>query len=111
VKQLADGDGECALLPEWRGTCGRVDQVVIGDNEMVVFGECAAENTASIVLRGPNTDAQNEVNGAPRDALNAVKRVTESHHVVAGADASRRVSRCISIGRDGSQGPRNRSRY
>jgi T-complex protein 1 subunit alpha len=61
-----------------------VEQVAIGDNEMIVFRECAAENSASIVLRGPNTFTLDEANRTLRDALNSVKRVIESHHVIAG---------------------------
>jgi T-complex protein 1 subunit alpha len=84
VKQLVDADGEFAFDPAWLGSCRLVEQVVIGDNEMVVFRECATERSASIVLRGPNTYALDEANRALRDALNSVKRVVESHHVVAG---------------------------
>jgi T-complex protein 1 subunit alpha len=84
VKNLVDADGEQAFDPAWLGRCGVVEQVVIGDNEMVVFREGAAENSASIVLRGPNTFTLDEANRTLRDALNAVKRVVESRHVVAG---------------------------
>jgi T-complex protein 1 subunit alpha len=89
VKQLVDAEGEFAFDPAWLGSCGLVEQVVIGDNEMVVFRECAAERSASIVLRGPNTYALDEANRALRDALNSVKRVVESHHIVAGGGTVR----------------------
>jgi T-complex protein 1 subunit alpha len=84
VKQLCDADGEEAFLPEWLGHAASIAQVPIGDNEMVVISEGKANNSASIVLRGPNTYALDEANRALRDALNSVKRVVESHHVVAG---------------------------
>jgi T-complex protein 1 subunit alpha len=84
VKNLVDAEGEQAFDPAWLGRCGAVEQVVIGDNEMIVFREGAAENSASIVLRGPNTFTLDEANRTLRDALNAVKRVIESRHVVAG---------------------------
>ena len=84
VKQIVDDEGNQAFDPAWLGSCKLVEQVPIGDNEMVVLRECAKENSASIVLRGPNTFTLDEANRALRDALNAVKRVVESHHVVAG---------------------------
>jgi T-complex protein 1 subunit alpha len=84
VKNLVDADGEQAFDPAWLGRCGKVEQVAIGDNEMIVFRDGAAENSASIILRGPNTFTLDEANRTLRDALNAVKRVVESHHVVAG---------------------------
>ena len=84
VKQIVDDEGNQAFDPAWLGSCKLVEQVPIGDNEMVVLRDCAKENSASIVLRGPNTFTLDEANRALRDALNAVKRVVESHHVVAG---------------------------
>jgi T-complex protein 1 subunit alpha len=84
IKQLIDENGEQTFNPSWLGSCGSVEQIPIGDNEMIVIREGAAENSASIVLRGPNTFTLDEANRGLRDALNSVKRVVESHHVCAG---------------------------
>ncbi|OHT02513.1 T-complex protein 1 subunit alpha [Tritrichomonas foetus] len=87
IKQVVDEDGNQAFDPSWLGSARLVEQVPIGDNEMVVIRDGAAENSASIVLRGPNTFALDEANRTLRDALSAVKRVVESHHVVSGGGA------------------------
>lgn len=87
VKQLIDDEGGEKFDPAWLGSCKVCEQIPIGDNEMIVFRDCAAENSASIVLRGPNTFTLDEANRSLRDALNAVKRVVESHHVVSGGGA------------------------
>ncbi|KAK8889494.1 Alpha subunit of chaperonin-containing T-complex [Tritrichomonas musculus] len=84
IKQVVDEEGNQKFDPAWLGRAKSVEQVPIGDNEMIVVRDGAAENSASIVLRGPNTFALDEANRTIRDALSAVKRVVESHHVVAG---------------------------
>jgi len=84
VKQLIDEDGKQVFDPSWLGHADKIEQVPVGDNEMIVLSGCAAENTASIVLRGPNTFTLDEANRSLRDALYAVKRVIESHHVIVG---------------------------
>lgn len=84
VKEVVDAEGNTVFDPAWLGTCKCVEQVPIGDNEMIVIREGSAENSASIVLRGPNTYALDEANRTLRDALSAIKRVIESHHVVSG---------------------------
>ena len=84
VRQLIDEDGKQVFDPAWLGKADLIEQIPVGDNEMLVLRGCAAENSASIVLRGPNTFTLDEANRALRDALFAVKRVIESHHVVVG---------------------------
>jgi len=87
VRQLIDEDGGEKFDPAWLGSAKLCEQVPIGDNEMIVFRDCAMENTASLILRGPNTFTLEEANRTLRDALSAVKRVIESKHVVSGGGA------------------------
>ncbi|KAH0794143.1 T-complex protein 1 subunit alpha [Histomonas meleagridis] len=87
IKEVVDAEGNTKFDPSWLGRCKCVEQVPIGDNEMIVIREAAAENSASIVLRGPNTYTLDEANRTLRDALNAIKRVVESHHVTSGGGA------------------------
>ncbi|OHT13956.1 T-complex protein 1 subunit alpha [Tritrichomonas foetus] len=87
IKQVVDEEGNQSFDPSWLGSARLVEQVPIGDNEMTIIRDGAAENSASIVLRGPNTFALDEANRTLRDALSAVKRVIESHHVVSGGGA------------------------
>lgn len=87
VKEVVDAEGNTVFDPAWLGTCKCVEQVPIGDNEMIVVREGSAENSASIVLRGPNTYALDEANRTLRDALSAIKRVIESHHIISGGGA------------------------
>ena len=87
VKQLIDEEGNYVFDPSWLGSAKVCEQIPIGDNEMIVFRDCVMENTASIVLRGPNTFTLEEANRTLRDALNAVKRVVESKHIVSGGGA------------------------
>lgn len=84
INQVVDEEGNQHFDPSWLGHARCVEQVPIGDNEMIVVHDGATENSASIVLRGPNTFALDEANRTLRDALSAVKRVIESHHVIAG---------------------------
>lgn len=87
VKQLVDAEGNHHFDSAWLGEAEVCEQVPIGDNEMVIFRGCKSENSASIVLRGPNTFTIEEANRSLRDALSAVKRVIESKHVVSGGGA------------------------
>ena len=87
VKQLINDDCGESFDPAWLGSAELIEEVPIGDNRMTVFRGCAKENSASIVLRGPNTYTLEEANRSLRDALFAVKRVIESKHVVSGGGA------------------------
>ena len=87
MTQIFDEDGNDTFKPEWLGECDVCEQVVVGYNEMLVLRGGKKETTASIVLRGPNTFALEEANRTLRDALSAVKRVIESHHIVSGGGA------------------------
>ncbi|EAY10703.1 chaperonin subunit alpha1 CCTalpha, putative [Trichomonas vaginalis G3] len=87
VSQLISEDGGETFDPAWLGEAELIEQVPVGDNQMTIFRGCAKENSASIVLRGPNTFTLEEANRSLRDALFAVKRVIESKHIVAGGGA------------------------
>ena len=87
VKQLINEEGGESFDPAWLGSAALIEEVPVGDNKMTVFRGCAKENSASIVLRGPNTYTLEEANRSLRDALFAVKRVIESKHIVAGGGA------------------------
>lgn len=84
---LANMEGEESFPVEMLGSAKEVSQEWISDREMIFIRDCVESKTASIVLRGANEFALDEMERSVHDALCAVKRTLESKMVVPGGGA------------------------
>jgi T-complex protein 1 subunit alpha len=88
VTTLADMEGEESFDLAALGTCTAVQEVRIGDGEMLHFdGCCGGAGASTIVLRGANEYMLDEMDRALHDALCVVKRMLESNTLVPGGGA------------------------
>jgi len=94
ITTLADLDGNESIDVETQiGSCRAVQEIRVGDGEMLQFLDCqggsvAKTNGAStILLRGANEYMLDEMDRALHDALCVVKRMLESKTLVAGGGA------------------------
>jgi len=88
VVTMADMDGNETFDPDNLGTCDAVREERLGDGETLYAYGCAGRGACTIVLRGANEYALDEMDRALHDALCVVKRSLESHSLVAGGGAS-----------------------
>lgn len=86
VTTMADMDGNEVLEEESLGTCDSVEEVRVGDGELMYFHGCSGA-AATIVLRGPNEYMLDEMHRALHDSLSVVKRMLETNTLVAGGGA------------------------
>jgi T-complex protein 1 subunit alpha len=84
VSTLSDFDGGETFQADWLGSCERVAQERVGDNELITMRGCAQSRTASILLRGANEHLLDEMERSMHDALCVVKRCLEAGRVVPG---------------------------
>lgn len=70
------------------GHAEEVSQERVSDDECIVVRGPRAHTAASLILRGPNDYALDEIERSMHDSLSAVKRVLESGRVVPGAGAA-----------------------
>lgn len=108
VTTLADMDGDESFDITAIGTCQRVQEVRIGDGEMLHFYDCHVQQpklttnddnhednvqnnmsgaASTIILRGANEYMLDEMDRALHDALCVVKRMLESNTLVPGGGA------------------------
>ena len=87
VTTLGDLDGNESFDASLLGSAKLVEQVRVADDELILIKGAAKETSASVILRGSNYFALDEIERSLHDALCIVKRVLESGHVVAGGGA------------------------
>ena len=87
ISTLADEEGGETFDPSCVGTCGKVQQVPVADQELILFTDPPKKGTASIILRGPNSLMLDELERSLHDSLCIIKRVLESGYVVPGGGA------------------------
>jgi T-complex protein 1 subunit alpha len=81
---LVNLEGEESFDPAALGTCEDVVTERYADDEMLLFKGCKNQNSSSIILRGPNSVALEEMDRSLHDVLSIVKRTVESNKVVPG---------------------------
>merc|ERR1712176_386396 len=86
VTTMADMDGNEVLEEDALGTCDSVEEVRVGDGELMYFRGCSGA-ASTIVLRGPNEYMLDEMDRALHDSLSVVKRMLETNTLVAGGGA------------------------
>ena len=89
VTTMADMDGEESFDTTVLGKCMTVQEVRIGDGEMIHFDGTGigGEGASTIILRGANEYMIDEMDRALHDALCVVKRMLESNTLVPGGGA------------------------
>lgn len=75
------------LTPDDLGIAGMVEEVLVGNGEMIFIRECPSPTTVSIVLRGGTEQVVDNLARAMNDALRVVGVVIEDGRVVAGGGA------------------------
>eukprot|EP00977_Amphora_coffeiformis_P014897 scaffold4244_cov167-Amphora_coffeaeformis.AAC.10 len=84
---LADMEGEESVDPAALGSCTAVQEVRVGDGEMLHFEGCQGQGASTIVLRGANEYMLDEMERGLHDTLCVVKRMLESNTLVPGGGA------------------------
>eukprot|EP01104_Vermistella_antarctica_P003502 TRINITY_DN1371_c0_g1_i1.p1 TRINITY_DN1371_c0_g1~~TRINITY_DN1371_c0_g1_i1.p1 ORF type:complete len:565 (+),score=174.70 TRINITY_DN1371_c0_g1_i1:48-1697(+) len=84
---LVNLEGELAFDPAALGSADEVAQERIADDELIVIKGCKTSRTASVIMRGPNFNALDEMERALHDSICVVKRVLESNSIVPGGGA------------------------
>ncbi|XP_039250655.2 T-complex protein 1 subunit alpha-like [Styela clava] len=84
---LANLEGEESFDVSQLGYAEEVTQERVCDDELLLIKSPKARSAASIILRGPNELALDEMERSVHDALCVVKRVMESRSVVPGGGA------------------------
>eukprot|EP00127_Corallochytrium_limacisporum_P002150 Clim_evm44s108 gene=Clim_evmTU44s108 len=87
VSTLADLEGEETFTESMLGHAAEVAQERISDDELIVLRGMKNHGSSSIILRGPNLYALDEMERSVHDSLCVVKRVLESKALVAGGGA------------------------
>ncbi|MCD4765019.1 MAG: TCP-1/cpn60 chaperonin family protein [Methanosarcinales archaeon] len=72
------------LTPDDLGTAGIVEEVMVGNGEMIFIRDCPDKKTISIILRGGTEQVVDNLARAMHDALMVVGVVLEDGRVVAG---------------------------
>ena len=72
------------LTPDDLGTAGVVEEVMVGNSEMIFIRDLPKSNVVSIILRGGTEQVVNNLARAMNDALRVVGVVIEDGRVVAG---------------------------
>ena len=84
---LMDIEGEETFKASSLGSCEKVYEERLGDNDYLFFTGAKNTTAQAIVLRGANEYMLDEVERSVHDAISAVKRVVESNSVVVGGGA------------------------
>eukprot|EP00005_Dracoamoeba_jomungandri_P008234 CAMPEP_0174272826 /NCGR_PEP_ID=MMETSP0439-20130205/52531_1 /TAXON_ID=0 /ORGANISM="Stereomyxa ramosa, Strain Chinc5" /LENGTH=498 /DNA_ID=CAMNT_0015363619 /DNA_START=139 /DNA_END=1635 /DNA_ORIENTATION=- len=84
---MADLEGDESFDPAHLGHADSVSQIRVADEELIVVQGCKSTKTSSIIIRGPNSYALEEIERSMHDAICIVKRALESQTVVAGGGA------------------------
>lgn len=75
------------LTPDVLGTCGKFEEVQLGNERYNMFTECASTKSSTLVLRGGAAQYLDETQRSLNDAIMIVRRAYKSHAVVAGGGA------------------------
>jgi len=87
IMSLADLEGNETVDPTCFGYADLVEEVKVGDGELIYFKGCKSTRSQTIVLRGANDYFLDEVERSLHDAMSIVKRTLESNQLVPGGGA------------------------
>lgn len=94
VSSLANLEGEETFEASFLGSADEFVQERISDDECIMIKGTKVQSSASIILRGPNDYALDEMERSLHDVLCVIKRTLESNAVVPGGGA---VETAVSI--------------
>ena len=75
------------LTPDVLGTCGKFEEVQLGNERFNMFTQCVKTKSTTLVLRGGAAQYLEETERSLNDAIMIVRRAFKSHAVVAGGGA------------------------
>jgi len=84
---LADDDGGESVPQDALGTAEIVEEMTVGDRDILFIKGCSSTKAQTIVLRGVNWYMLEELERSIHDSLCVIKRVLESGRVVPGGGA------------------------
>mmetsp|Transcript_11370 Transcript_11370/g.18277 ORF Transcript_11370/g.18277 Transcript_11370/m.18277 type:complete len:560 (-) Transcript_11370:190-1869(-) len=84
---LADEDGNESVPANSLGSADIVEEITVGDRDILFIKGCSSTKAQTIVLRGVNWYMLEELERSVHDALCVIKRVLESGRVVPGGGA------------------------
>jgi len=84
---LADEEGGESVPPGALGTADIVEEMTVGDRDILFIKGCSSTKAQTIVLRGVNWYMLEELERSIHDSLCVIKRVLESGRVVPGGGA------------------------
>ena len=70
------------------GTCDLIEEIMIGEDKVIKFSGCQANEACSIVLRGSGAHILDEAERSMHDALCVLVLATKNHRVVLGGGNS-----------------------
>jgi T-complex protein 1 subunit alpha len=87
VLNLASLEGDEQFDAAWLGQAEEVAQERVADEELIIIRGTKNHSSASVLLRGANSQLLDELERCMRDALSVAKRCLESGALVAGGGA------------------------
>lgn len=84
ILTMADTEGFESVDKDMLGECDLVEEVRVGDGELIYFKGCKNSHAQTVVLRGANDYMLDEIDRSLHDSMCVVKRVLESKTVVPG---------------------------
>jgi len=87
ILSMADLEGDESADVSTFGACDLVEEVKVGDGELLYFKGCKTTRAQTILLRGANDYLIDEVERSLHDSMCVVKRTLESNAVVPGGGA------------------------
>eukprot|EP01083_Nonionella_stella_P093028 260556_1 len=87
IISLADDEGNESVPPNALGRADIVEEMTIGDRDILFIKGCSSTKAQTVVLRGVNWFMLEELERSIHDALCVIKRVLESGRVVPGGGA------------------------
>ena len=70
------------------GACGKIEEVIIGEDKLIAFTGCAAGEACTLVLRGASTHILDEMERSIHDALCVLKTVVKDTRAIYGGGCS-----------------------
>ena len=76
------------------GHCGRIEEVMIGEDKLIKFSEVAAGEACTVVLRGATSQMVDEAERSLHDALSVLSQTVKETRVVLGGGAAEMSMSC-----------------
>lgn len=70
------------------GSCARIEEIMIGEDKVIQFSGCQANQACSIVLRGSGQHILDEAERSFHDAICVLMAAVKSHRVIYGGGNS-----------------------